>query len=192
LQSILANPSSGLGALILVPTRELAMQVASHLRAVACHARIRVISVVGGLSHLKQRRQLADSPDIIVATPGRLWDLVEEDATIRDLVKTARFLVLDEADRMLQTGSFKDLEMILECLSKKNNEEAEDKTKEDRRTLLFSATLIPDASTMLQDNGKKKRKVEKKGKKSKGKAGTLISEEDGENVIRTISMQTYL
>jgi ATP-dependent RNA helicase DDX24/MAK5 len=186
-----------LGALILVPTRELAMQVASHLKAVAAHTRIRVISVVGGLTHLKQRRQLADGPDIIVATPGRLWDLVEQDAEIRDLVKGARVLVLDEADRMLQTGSFKDLEMILECLSKKNEKETEETEeteaiKAERRTLLFSATLIPDANTVLQDNGKKRR-VEKKGKKKqKGKLGTMISAEDGGETIRTISMYLFL
>lgn len=127
------QPTSGAG-LIIVPTRELAVQIEKHLKAVSRFFKIRIATVVGGLSQEKQNRQLKGHPDLIIATPGRLNDLMEFDQSVRGLVARVRFLVLDEADRMVQVGHFKELDDILSRILKHHNEA--------RQVLLFSATLV--------------------------------------------------
>jgi len=74
-----------------------------------------VVSIVGGLSKEKQRRQLSLNPDIIIATPGRLYDLIENEI-IQQLqyFKKLKFLVIDEADRMVELGHFPELDKIIE------------------------------------------------------------------------------
>lgn len=76
---------------------------------------LRIMALVGGLSTQKQDRQLRARPSVIVATPGRLWELIEDrHPFLQDLYSSVRFLVLDEADRMVETGHFRELDQILD------------------------------------------------------------------------------
>ena len=114
-------------ALILSPTRELCIQIAKDLKNYSrLQKGVKVVPVYGGESIMVQFRQLDVAPQILVATPGRLIDLIE-----RGKVKLAdvRYLVLDEADEMLNMGFQEDIEKILQ------------ETPAERRTLLFSATM---------------------------------------------------
>jgi len=112
-------------ALILAPTRELASQVTEEFRAIADVARLQVAAVYGGVGIGPQAKR-ARHADILVATPGRLLDLVQRKLLRLDRV---RICVLDEADRMLDMGFLPDVQRILEML------------RPDRQTMLFSATL---------------------------------------------------
>src|SRR5881397_2552949 len=116
-----ARPS----ALILVPTRELAAQVSAELESLVPAKGLKVASVYGGVP-LNAQAKRAKSAHILVATPGRLQDLLDRRAFSLDLV---RILVLDEADRMLDMGFRPQVERILRRLPKA------------RQTMLFSATL---------------------------------------------------
>ncbi len=116
-------------ALILTPTRELAVQVDSSLAGFARHLRVRRTVAVGGVDIGRQERALARGVDILTATPGRLMDLMKRGAVNLSCVST---LVLDEADRMLDMGFLPAVKTITAALSHK------------RQTVLFSATL-PDA-----------------------------------------------
>ncbi|WP_317054425.1 DEAD/DEAH box helicase [Roseovarius rhodophyticola] len=113
-------------ALILAPTRELVNQIADSLRNLTAKTKLRVVTVVGGQSIGKQIKLLSRSTDILVATPGRLIDLMDRRAL--DL-STARHLVLDEADQMLDMGFIHDLRKIAPKLGTP------------RQTMLFSATM---------------------------------------------------
>jgi superfamily II DNA/RNA helicase len=112
-------------ALILVPTRELASQVAEEFRAIADVKRLAVTAVYGGVGITEQAKRARRS-DILIATPGRLLDLVARRLLRLDRV---RICVLDEADRMLDMGFLPDVNRILELL------------RPERQTMLFSATL---------------------------------------------------
>jgi superfamily II DNA/RNA helicase len=112
-------------ALILAPTRELASQVTEEFRAIADVAGLQVASVYGGVGIGPQAKR-ARHADIVVATPGRLLDLVQRKLLRLDRV---RICVLDEADRMLDMGFLPDVQRILEML------------RPERQTMLFSATL---------------------------------------------------
>jgi ATP-dependent RNA helicase DeaD len=116
----------GVQGLILVPTRELAVQVAEHMACFAKYARIKVLAVYGGESINKQIHALSNGVQIVVGTPGRLIDLMERRVLNLGSVK---MVVLDEADRMLDMGFIEDIEFILS------------KTPYDRQTSLFSATI---------------------------------------------------
>jgi len=113
-------------ALIIAPTRELALQVHRELEWLYASAGARVVSCVGGMDPRREQRALAEGAHIVVGTPGRLRDHIE-----RGNLQTAslRAVVLDEADEMLDLGFREELEEIL------------DATPPERRTLLFSATL---------------------------------------------------
>lgn len=114
-------------ALVLAPTRELCVQIANDLKNYAKYQPdVRIVPVYGGEDIRVQLRQLDRVPQIVVATPGRLIDLIERGKVELGAV---RYLVLDEADEMLNMGFKEDIETILE------------KTPEDRRTFLFSATM---------------------------------------------------
>ncbi|MBB3981527.1 ATP-dependent RNA helicase DeaD [Sphingobium fontiphilum] len=113
-------------ALVIAPTRELALQVSRELEWLYAGARARIATCVGGMDAAKERRALAHGAHIVVGTPGRLRDHLERGALDLSALKTA---VLDEADEMLDMGFREDLEGIL------------DSTPEGRRTLLFSATM---------------------------------------------------
>lgn len=116
--------------LILVPTRELAAQVTETVRRYAAHlpARPKVVSAVGGLSVNPQMMALRGGADFVIATPGRLLDLVDRNAVQLSGVAA---LVLDEADRMLDLGFAKELSRLLALLPR------------ERQNLLFSATFPP-------------------------------------------------
>lgn len=113
-------------ALILVPTRELAQQVADSITTYAKYLRVRTTVVVGGVSIRGQIRRMATGTDVLVATPGRLLDLIDQKAvTISDI----HTLILDEADQMLDLGFIHDLRRITKLVPAK------------RQTLFFSATM---------------------------------------------------
>ena len=115
-------------SLILAPTRELAIQIADSLRPLAKATRLFVTVAVGGQSINNQARNLARGTDMLVATPGRLLDLVERGAVRLDHV---RHLVLDEADQMLDLGFIHALKQIAKLVPP------------ERQSLLFSATMPP-------------------------------------------------
>jgi ATP-dependent RNA helicase RhlE len=113
-------------ALILAPTRELAVQIEETIRVLAKGLHISTALVLGGVSRSSQVRKLAPGVDILVATPGRLTDLVRE----RDLnLSETRWLVLDEADRMLDMGFINDVRRIAKAVH------------HEKQTALFSATM---------------------------------------------------
>lgn len=112
--------------LVVTPTRELALQIETVCKTIARHTRHRVVSVVGGLSYNPQIDALARGCDVLIATPGRLIDLMQQESAHLDQVE---ILVLDEADRMLDMGFLPDMKRIVE------------KCPEKRQTLLFSATI---------------------------------------------------
>ncbi|KAG0280842.1 ATP-dependent RNA helicase [Linnemannia exigua] len=111
--------NESLTALILTPTRELAIQVKDHLVAFAQFTGHHVVPIVGGMSIQKQTRQLDRNPAIVVATPGRLWELISTNPTYSERLVQAKFLVLDEADRMLESGHFEELSNILKLMERK-------------------------------------------------------------------------
>ncbi len=113
-------------ALVIAPTRELALQVQRELAWLYRNAGGRVIACVGGMDTRREQRQLMDGAHIVVGTPGRLRDHIERQ---RLDLSVLRVVVLDEADEMLDLGFREDLEFILKA------------TPRERRTLLFSATL---------------------------------------------------
>jgi ATP-dependent RNA helicase RhlE len=127
-------------ALVLTPTRELALQVDQSFRDYGRHLRLRTAVILGGVPSAPQIRALRQHPDILVGTPGRLLDLIEQ-GHIR--LNEVEMLVLDEADRMLDMGFVRDVRRIVS------------KTPRSRQTLFFSATLSSAvaglASDMLRD-----------------------------------------
>ena len=120
------GPAAAPLALVVAPTRELALQVERELSWLYHYTGARVVSCVGGMDPSRERRALAAGAHIVVGTPGRLRDHLERRALKVSSLKAA---VLDEADEMLDMGFREDLEFILET------------TPPERRTLLFSATL---------------------------------------------------
>lgn len=151
-------------ALILAPTRELAHQISKHITDVCkgLDTAPRVTTVTGGLSIFKQQRQLANA-DIVVGTPGRLWEVISESNDLLEKFRGIRYLVIDEADRLLSEGHFKELEQILDALDREtiNDEHKEDQQEFDRpvrQTLVFSATFHKGLQQKL--SAKKTRKVQ--------------------------------
>ncbi len=122
--------------LILAPTRELVNQIATNLKAFVRQTNLRVNIVVGGASINRQMEVLARGTDILVATPGRLIDLTERRAVN---LTTVRYLVLDEADQMLDLGFIHDLRKIVKLVPKK------------RQTMLFSATMPKAIADLASD-----------------------------------------
>jgi ATP-dependent RNA helicase DeaD len=118
-----------IAALILVPTRELAAQVTEEIKKFSKYTGVKSIAIYGGISLMMQFRALKWGQQIVVATPGRLIDLLKRGAIYLNGV---RFVVLDEADRMLDMGFIEDIEFILSSIPK------------NRQTLLFSATMPED------------------------------------------------
>jgi ATP-dependent RNA helicase RhlE len=112
--------------LVLVPTRELAVQVADHTLEYGRPLKMRVVSIYGGVRFDNQIRKLKRGADILVATPGRLLDLIRHNEIS---LKEVEMLVFDEADRMLDLGFIGDIRKLLDYIPEK------------RQTLLFSATL---------------------------------------------------
>ncbi len=137
LQRIAANPipteerfASEPRALVVAPTRELALQIEKDAKQLARHMNVNIMSVIGGTQLDRQRRQLRDEAiDLLIATPGRLLDHLTSRDIYLDMVEV---LVLDEADRMLDMGFIPDVKRIVRA------------TPRTRQTLLFSATFSED------------------------------------------------
>ena len=113
---------TGMIGLVLTPTRELALQVRQHMQSVAEGTGIRIMAIVGGMSIQKQKRLISKRPHIIIATPGRFWSWISEGDEVEffcQMHKTLKFLVLDEADRMIEKGHYKDLDSIVGVLKPK-------------------------------------------------------------------------
>ena len=127
-------------ALVLAPTRELADQVANNVKNYAKYTQLRSAVVFGGIDMKPQTLQLKAGVEVLIATPGRLLDHIEAKNAVLNQVE---YVVLDEADRMLDIGFLPDLQRILSYLPK------------ERQTLLFSATFSPEikrlANSYLQD-----------------------------------------
>ncbi|XP_031098151.1 DEAD-box ATP-dependent RNA helicase 13-like [Ipomoea triloba] len=146
-------PRGLLRALIVTPTRELALQVTDHIREVAKHTNIRVIAIVGGMSTEKQERLLKRRPEIVVGTPGRLWELMSGGEVHLVELHSLSFFVLDEADRMIETGHFQELQSIVDMLpmasrstdghsmETQNCITVSSVQRKKRQTFVFSATI---------------------------------------------------
>jgi ATP-dependent RNA helicase RhlE len=136
MERMLQKPATGIHALVLVPTRELAMQVAEQYDALRGNKLPAAAVVVGGMSENAQITSIRRGARLVVATPGRLEDLLE-----RRLVdfKALRLLVLDEADRMMDMGFLPAIQRILRALPRA------------KQTLCFSATMGPQVSGIVQD-----------------------------------------
>ncbi|KAF8842413.1 DEAD-domain-containing protein [Paxillus ammoniavirescens] len=222
LHHILAQPRPAtqkrkLQALILAPTRELALQVSDHLNAFSRivdttvkeeHGEVNLSDVkskgrtpasstqdaqglplvsiavlVGGMSAQKQRRLLDRGIDILIATPGRLWDIIEEDELLAQQIRNMRFLVLDEADRMIEAGHFAEMDNILRLTVRQSKEDeiepeataqedGQGMSREDRlQTFVFSATLSKDLQRNL-----KRRSRPKVGKTGKSKPSSTLDD----------------
>ncbi len=126
LQRLSKSPGRGVRALMLTPTRELALQVFENLRSYGKYLPIRSTVVFGGVSQVHQEKEIRRGVDILVATPGRLLDLLNQRIlSLRDL----QILVLDEADRMLDMGFIHDIKKLLKLIPAS------------RQNVFFSATM---------------------------------------------------
>ncbi len=136
-------------ALILSPTRELAHQISDHLKQLCAGLTTSpyICSVTGGLAIQKQQRQL-EKADIIIGTPGRMWEVMSSSSSVLAALRGIDFLVVDEADRLLKDGQFKEAEDILKALDRtaageeRDEDDSDDETpRHHRQTLVFSATF---------------------------------------------------
>ncbi|XP_055335378.1 probable ATP-dependent RNA helicase DDX49 isoform X1 [Paramacrobiotus metropolitanus] len=126
LQKLSEDPY-GIFAVVLTPTRELAHQIHEQFRALGKPLGLRLSLIIGGMSLLDQGAELSHKPHVIIATPGRLADHIRSNTSFN--MKKAKFLVMDEADRLLVSSFSADLGLILGILPEK------------RQTLMFSATM---------------------------------------------------
>ncbi|KAI4453028.1 atp-dependent rna helicase rhle-related [Holotrichia oblita] len=124
---------SNIGALVLTPTRELAIQIEESFRAYGKYTSLKYAVVFGGVSQIPQVEKLKRGVDVLIATPGRLLDLINQKLVSLDSI---RIFVLDEADRMLDMGFIHDVKKILKLLP------------ENKQTLFFSATMPPQIASM--------------------------------------------
>lgn len=141
-------------ALVLTPTRELCVQVKDHIVAAAKYTGIQVAAIFGGLAQVKQERVLRKCPEIVVATPGRLWELIREGNEHLNKLRDINYLVIDETDRMVEKGHFEELKLLLDQLN------ADGDRKAQRQNFVFSATLtlVHELPTYLK--GKKQKQAQ--------------------------------
>lgn len=130
------GPLRGVKALILAPTRELVAQIHDNVRAYAKHLPLKVAMIFGGVGEKPQIEALRAGTDLVIATPGRLIDLMGQR---HGNFNSLEFLVLDEADRMLDMGFLPSIKRIVKALPKK------------RQTLLFSATLSKEIEALTHE-----------------------------------------
>ena len=149
-------------AIILVPTHELGVQVKNHIEMVIeqknnknkeekkkLYYNIKIANVLGGFAKVKQLKILNKyNPEIIIATPGRLWEIIDNDESpILENLKYLKFLIIDEADRMTQTGHFKELKSIIEHIYsrieiKRSKDKNENSMKEKLKKLGFDDSEV--------------------------------------------------
>ncbi|XP_074270810.1 DEAD-box ATP-dependent RNA helicase 36 [Silene latifolia] len=139
----LAQNPYGVFALVVTPTRELAYQLAEQFRALGSSLHVRVAVVVGGMDMITQLKALTQKPHVVISTPGRIKVLLEENHDIPAIFSKTKFLVLDEADRVLDVGFEDELRVIFQCLPKQ------------RQTLLFSATMTSNLKMLLEVSANK-------------------------------------
>ena len=167
-------------ALILVPTHELGVQVKNHIEMVIEQKKkkdekknffynIKIANVLGGFAKVKQLKILNKyNPEIIIATPGRLWEIIDNDeASVLDNLKFLKFLIIDEADRMTQTGHFKELKNIIDHIYSR----IEIKTKKGNK-----------------DDGLMKEKLKKLGFNTEGDIDKKLDEEENKKLAETLNI----
>ncbi|XP_060562332.1 probable ATP-dependent RNA helicase DDX47 [Ruditapes philippinarum] len=145
LQTLLDNPQR-LYALVLTPTRELAFQISEQFEALGSTIGIKCCVIVGGIDMMNQALMLAKKPHIIVATPGRLVDHLENTKGFN--LRSLKFLVMDEADRILNMDFEQEVDKILKVIPR------------ERRTYLFSATMTKKVAKLQRASLKEPVKVE--------------------------------
>ncbi|XP_023952779.2 ATP-dependent RNA helicase DDX24 [Bicyclus anynana] len=177
--NVMYKTGKPLYALILTPTRELAIQISRHLIAAAKYTGIKVATIVGGMAAVKQERVLRSGPEIVVATPGRLWELLNQGQPHLQQLSTVKFLAIDETDRMLERGHFEELEPLLERI---NSDESH---RSARQNFVFSATLtlVHDLPTHM-----KGKKVTKRGKIINRKINKMTPQQKINKLISMIGM----
>lgn len=139
LQRLSSNPSNGkrnIRALILTPTRELAAQIYENVLEYSTHLNIRSTVIFGGVNQRPQVAKLRQGVDVLIATPGRLLDLVNQKVLF---LSSVNILVLDEADRMLDMGFKRDLDKIMSIIPRQ------------RQNLLFSATFSKEIKFLARE-----------------------------------------
>jgi ATP-dependent RNA helicase RhlE len=120
---------TGIKGLVMVPTRELAMQIGEVFTSIAKHTKVKTFALIGGVEQEAQLKKLQEGIDILITTPGRMFDLIHQGYINLERVDT---LVLDEADHMLDLGFIKDIQYVKKMLVRKH------------QTLFFSATINPE------------------------------------------------
>ena len=150
------KPAAAIRALILAPTRELATQIAENLRAI--DDKTRAVTIMGGTNSNRQRDALRRGASIVIATPGRLLDHLENNVLDLSTIET---LVLDEADRMLDLGFWPAIRQIIA------------RTPTTRQTLLFSATMQPAIENVARSTMRNPQVIEVN---QRGKAATTIKQ----------------
>ena len=159
------EPQATPQALIVVPTRELAIQVANEIRHASKTRGVRVLTVYGGRSYEPQIEALETGVDVVVGTPGRLLDLVEKRHLHLGAVQS---LVLDEADEMLDMGFLPDVERIVGL------------TPADRQTMLFSATMPGDVVTLARRYMSQPTHIR-----------AVSPDEDGSQLVKTVEQHVF-
>ncbi|CAI9303220.1 unnamed protein product [Lactuca saligna] len=139
----LAEDPFGVFCLVVTPTRELAYQLAEQFRALGSCLNLRCAVIVGGMDMISQSQTLMQRPHVVIATPGRIKVLIEQNPDIPPVFSNTKFLVLDEADRVLDTGFEDELRVVFNCLPK------------NRQTLLFSATMTSNLQSLLEVSANK-------------------------------------
>lgn len=128
-QRIARRDSGGIRCLVMVPTRELAVQIADVFQTIARYTDLAILGLFGGVDQDTQIEQLREGVDVLVATPGRMFDLIYQKHAD---IKKVEILILDEADLMLNLGFYKDITDVIKFLPAKH------------QTLFFSATISPE------------------------------------------------
>ncbi|KAI7530750.1 ATP-dependent RNA helicase, partial [Hortaea werneckii] len=164
----------GIYAVVLTPTRELALQIYEQISAVGARQGVRCCLVTGGADQKAQALELARRPHIVIATPGRLAEHIQTsgDETMKGLRKV-KFVVLDEADRLLATGKGSMLPAVSTCLDALP-------PSSERQTLLFTATVTPEVRAL------------KDAPRAKGKPDVFVTEVDTDSLTLPPTLkQTY-
>ncbi|KAK1130176.1 hypothetical protein K0M31_018316 [Melipona bicolor] len=170
------NYTKPLYALILTPTRELAIQIKNHLTKAVKYTDIKIAVVLGGMAAVKQERILNKEPEIVIATPGRLWELIQQGNPHLSKVDSIKYLAIDETDRMLEKGHFQELQQLLEKIN------ANERKVRERQTFVFSATL-----TMVHDIPEYLEK--KKRKHSKSRIQKLTPDQKLQKIMELVGIK---
>lgn len=135
----LAEEPGAFRGLVLTPTRELALQIAQQFQVLAENMKVRIVTIIGGMDMVEQQRQLATKPHILIASPGRLAQIIKEGTVAAHMASLRRlqFFVLDEADRLLSPEFAESLATIVSWLPTS------------RQTLLYSATLTQNIKNLM-------------------------------------------